>query len=348
MENILVFVSVIAGVIFLSGLLFFVTRRTPEKGDESAADYAAGLNYLVSGDLTMALTKLKDAVKKNTENIDAYIRIGDILRDAGHVDQAIKVHRDLTARTNLDISSQLLILRSLETDFEKKGSYPSALKVIERIYSFKKGDLWAQERELLIYEKMKNWKKAEEVYRRVAKQKNKIDNERLASYCLERGRVLRSQEKAKDARDAFREAIKIDKSYFPAYAELSDAYQSEKREPDALETLKRFVRDNPDAAAHAFERIKELLFRIGEFGEIENVYLQVIEGSPENWDAYLALAQVKDKKGEIDDAIDLCKQVLQKNPDYAKAREFLVRYYHRCGKDDLAVEQALAIINADS
>ena len=155
-----------------------------------------------------------------------------------------------------------------------------------------------------------------------------------------------ASQKPKEAREAFRQAIKTDQSYYPAYHELSENYIQENRPADALEVLKKFAQTNPDEAAKAFSQIKELLFTIGEFGEIENVYNQVIADSPENWDAYLALAEIKEKKGELEGAIELCKQILHKNPDVQKAREYLVRFYHRQGNDRLAVEQALAIFNS--
>lgn len=348
MESLLYFLLVVFGVIVLAAVLFFTTRSPAQKESDAAADYAAGLNYLVSGEMGLAMEKLKDAVRKNTDNIDAYLKIGDILRESGKVDQAIKIHRDLTARTSLSLAQQLLILRSLETDFEAKASYESALKVIEKIYELKKDDLWARERELRIHEAKKDWEQAEIVYRKLAKQKNKSDESKLAYYRVEVGRQFMNVQKAKEAREAFRQAIKIDKKYFPAYLELCENYVDENRPADALNVLKKFVQNNPSDAAKAFGKIRELLFTIGEFGEIENVYGQVISDSPENWDAYLALAEIKDKKGEIEKAVELCQQILQKNPDYKKAREYLVRYYHRQGNDGIAVEQALALINTSN
>ena len=347
MESLLYFFIVILAIALLAALLFFTMRRPASRESDAAGDYAAGLNYLVSGETNLALEKLKSTVRKDTDNIDAYIKIGDILRENGKVDQAIKVHRDLTARTSLSLADQLLILRSLEADFEQKQAYDSALKVLEKIYELKKDDIWAREKELQIHEARHDWEKAEVVYRKLSKQKNKPDSKKLAYYRVEIGRQCMKNGKSKEAREAFRQAMKVDSSFYPAYMELSENYINEDRPNDALEILKKFAQANPDEAATAFDKIKELLFTIGEFGEIENVYSQVIASSPENWEAYLALAEIREKKGEMDGAINLCQQILQKNPDSKKAREHLVRFYHRQGNDRLAVEQALAIFNAE-
>lgn len=336
----------VLGLLILASILFFFSRRPRRSGQDAAADYAAGLNYMVSGDLQMALRKLRDAVRKDTERIDAYLKIGDILRELGNHDQAIKVHRDLTARLNLDPVQHVQILRALVLDYAAKKSYEQALGVIQQIFALKKDDLWAREKELQLYEELGDWNRAAESYKRLSKIKDGVQKSRLALYRVEMGKKLARAGNERDARATFREAMKLDPRCAAAYLEMSESYIREQRPQDALNTLKKFLQAAPEKAALAFESIKELLFTIGEFGEIENVYNQVIARSPENWRAYLALAEIKDKKGELDEAISLCQTILQRNPDYTPARECLVRYYHRSEKTNLAIEQALALINS--
>ncbi len=339
------FMLIVFGVVVLAGIIFFTMRKSDNEDNSAAADYAAGLNYLVSGDRTMALKKLREAARKNTENVDAYIKIGDILRDGGHVEQAIKVHGDLVVRTNLNTAEQMLILRSLEADFEAKDHYDAALKILEKIYKLQKNDLWAREQELRIHETRKDWKKAEEVYRLLAKQKNLNDSSKIAAYRVETGRQFLADGKKKDAREAFKDAIKVDAGHYPAYSELCEIFVGEDKKDDAYQTLVKFVETNPDNAAQAFKRMQELRFEIGDYGQIESVYENVITKSPENWEAYLALADIKDKKGEYDQAIQLSREVIGKKPEFQKAKESLVRYLHNSGNDKAAVEQALALFD---
>ncbi len=345
MQDLFTLIAVVGVVIVLAALVFFVTRKPEPREEQAASDYAAGLNYLVSGDLNLALQKLKDAARKDTNNIDAYIKIGEILRTIGHIDQAIKVHRDLTARNSLTPVQRLEIYRALVQDYEAKGRYEQALQVLRQILELKRDDLWAREKELQLYEAMGDWEKAADTYKKLAKSKNGIQKSRLALYKVEQGKKIAAKGDEKQARTLFREAIKMDAKCAAAYLALSDSYLRENRTEEAIGILEKFMASAPEKAALAFSRVKELLFSIGEFGSIETVYQQVIKRSPENWQAYLALAEIKAKKGDLDEAIQLCQQILQRNPDYTPAREHLIRFYHRNGKDDLAVEQALAIIN---
>ncbi|RMD99973.1 MAG: tetratricopeptide repeat protein, partial [Calditrichaeota bacterium] len=267
---------------------------------------------------------------------------------AGNVDQAIKVHRDLTARSSLEPGQRLQILRALVQDYEARQKYEMALTIVQQILNQKKEDLWAREKQLQLYEEMEDWEKAAEAYKKLAKMKGGVKKSRLALYKVETGKKYAKQGDEKQARVCFREAIKMDRQCSAAYLELCDSYLRENRPEDAVNVLEKFMESSPDKAALAFSRVKEVLFSIGEFGEIENIYSQVIYRSPENWQAYLALAEIKEKKGEIEEAIEWCQRILQKNPDYAPARAHLVRYYHRSGHDQLAVEQALALLNTPS
>ena len=57
--------------------------------------------HAMVGDKKRALEKLRLAAIKDTSNIDAYLKIGDILRENGKVENAIKIHRQLTVRKGL-------------------------------------------------------------------------------------------------------------------------------------------------------------------------------------------------------------------------------------------------------
>ena len=349
MEELKILIFTLLGVMVLAGLSFISWRRKPKKGNDAAADYAAGLNYLLADDAAMALRKLRDAVQKDTSNIDAYIKIGDILRENGKAAQGVKIHRDLTARTTLSDVQLMQFFRSLVADYESLDRPDLALKMISKIWEIKPDDLWGKEKQLQIFERMEQWDDAASAYKALSKIKGNSDKTKLAEYRIRLGKKHAAENHGKDARLAFREAIKIDPAATDGYIGLSESYIQEKRYQDALNALKKLIENASDNASHAFQPIKDLLYQIGEFGEIENIYNQVIVKSPQNWDAYLQLAKLKLKKGHLDQAIEICQNVLQLNPDYKPAREALIRYYHRNGKDLLAVEQALVLIdNNDS
>jgi lipopolysaccharide biosynthesis regulator YciM len=330
-------------VAFLASLLLF-RRQRASTADQVASDYAAALNYLVIGKRQEALEKLREAVRRDTGLIDAYIKIGDIYRDLGKVQRAIQVHRDLTVRSHLTLSQQQEILRSLAQDYEAAEQYDKATAVLDRLLELDREDLWAREMKLRVFEKMEDWERAFTAYQELLKGSGKKRNGRLALYKVEDGRKLIREGKEKEGRIRFREALRIDPTCAAAYIYLSDSYIRDNRRREALDVLEEFVKKVPEQSHLVFNRLEDLLYQIDEFGQLEDFYLSVIENNPDDRQARLALAEFYERKGEIDRAISLCEEVLEKDPRSKAAKKKLVKIYHRAGRDDRAVEYALDLI----
>jgi len=323
-------------------MIYFQHLRSVKKPlEEAANDFAAGLNYLVGGDRALALQKFREVVRRDTNNIDAYVKIGDILRDAGNFDRAVKVHRDLLVRTNLTKQQQLQILRSLAKDYDAAGRHELALNTVQKILDINRDDVWALELEMQLFERLKQWNNAFEACELLSKTRGEKQNTKLAFYLVQEGLQLADEDNHKASRVKFREAMKLDPTLPDAYINIADSYVHEERAENALEILKQFIEKNPAKASLVFSRIKDILFTIGEFGEIENIYNSIIEEYPENKDAQLALAEIYEKKGELNRAIQLCLDVVEKDAKYKPARRMLVTYYHKKGDDRRAIDQAL-------
>ena len=72
-----------------------IINRFFTKKKDSNKLYTEALEALVQGDIGNAVFKLKDLVRIDTNNIRAYLRLGDIFRENLKVDQALKIHQSL-------------------------------------------------------------------------------------------------------------------------------------------------------------------------------------------------------------------------------------------------------------
>lgn len=348
MDNTTLVIVLVAILVAVPVFFLLVVRRGRRSGgDLAASDYAAGLNYLVVGKKQEALQKFRDAVRRDTGLVDAYLKIGDIYRELGQVQKAIQVHRDLTIRPNLSPTQRLEIFRSLARDYEAAQRYDKAIAVLDNLLDEDRNDLWAREMKLRLFERTEDWEKAFAAYQDLLKSTGRKKNGRLALYKVEDGVKLIRQGKEKEGRARFREALRIDSTCAAAYIYLSDSYIRENRKREALEVLERFVKKVPDKSHLAYQRLEELLYQIEEFGQLEEFYLSVIEDNPDDLQARLALAEFYERKGEMGRAIALCEEVLEKDPNSKTAKKFLVRIYHRSGRDDRAVEYALDLIESE-
>ncbi|MFQ5648873.1 MAG: tetratricopeptide repeat protein [bacterium] len=343
---ILLFIILSALAALIALLLF---KKKPESPvDEAALDYAEGLNLLLCGKKDEALKKLRQTVAKDSQNIDAYLKIGDILRELGQVERAINVHKYLTVRSGLSLKQQQNILHSLAEDYRAAQQFDKALNVINKVLEQDRHVLWALEMKLALYEAKEDWPRAFQTYKDLRQKNGELKNDRLALYKVQEGLKLLKSQHEKEAQSRFKDAIKIAPNCPPGYIYLADSYIKEERKSDALSVLKQFVEKVPSQSFLAFERIKELLYEGGVYGEIENLYLDIIKTQPDNLMARLALAENYEKKGETDKAIATCLSVLEKEAENKTAKSHLVRLYHKSGDSTEALRIALELIDEAS
>ncbi|NOZ61099.1 MAG: tetratricopeptide repeat protein [Calditrichaeota bacterium] len=330
------------GLIIILLIAFILIRRRGRKIDASL-EYTTALNYLIAGDKDAALDKLRLAVRNDTHNIDAYLKIGDILRERGFYDRAVKIHRGLLIRPSLNVGQRIDILKSLIADYKEAKRFDRALVFADQLAESARNERWAQDLRLKIQEAAGDWDHAFETRKALYKSKDAENKKILALYKVEAGRELASQGKEHEARLKFREAIKLDGGCPPAYLYLSDSYARENRFNDALTELKRFIEQAPDKAYLAFQRFRDVLFHIGNFGEVESIFRKLLEKDPNNEPVRFALADIYERKGELQRAIALCQNCLEKNANSMQAKRYLAKFLPRIGKTDEALKYALEL-----
>lgn len=322
--------------------LFFGRGKKTKRKEDSIPFYISALNRLIEGNIPEALKDLRETVKRDTENIDAYIKLGDIFREKGWIEKAIKVHRDLTVRTNLKPDQRLGIMKSLALDYEAAKDYDKSLAMVDEILKLDKNNPWAKQMQLKLYEVKGEWTKAFELLQKISK---KRDKKRLALYKVEEGLKLIKEGKEKEGRIRFRQALKWDSSCPPAYLYLGDSYMREGREERALKVWRGFIERVPYLSYLAFERLREVLFDIGSFNEMEDIYQSILQRDPGNTDAMFALVNIYDSKGEMEKAIDYCHQILEKDPNSIKAKQYLIKLHYKKGAKEEALREAMKLID---
>lgn len=80
--------------------------------------YIRGMQELIKSNSDTALVYLKESVKKDSDNVDAYIKVGDILREKGFASKATMIHYEVLLRDNLDFYLKKAALKSLIKDYK--------------------------------------------------------------------------------------------------------------------------------------------------------------------------------------------------------------------------------------
>jgi len=331
--------------ISVSAFLFTMIARRRKKKTPGQNPYIEALHMLLEGRKAEAMEKLKRIVRADTENIMAYIVLGDLFRDRGYPMKAAKIHRSLLVRSGLNETETTTILTRLVMDYKVNRSLELAIDTAEKLAQRNKKGIKCQKLLLGLYEEKGDWDKAFFYRQSLGKWQKQQRQDILALYKVQAGLAMAAKGQEREGRIRYREAIRIDRGCLPAYLHWGDSYRRENRQEDALQVYRDYVHKNPEWAHLAFDRMKELLYELGRYGEIEEIYREIIHKQPARPQVYLYMAELLVSQGKTDEAVKMVRTVLEKNPDSVEARHLLVRLLHERGETDEALRAALSLLN---
>ncbi|MFQ6674262.1 MAG: tetratricopeptide repeat protein [Fidelibacterota bacterium] len=316
----------------------WLSRLFPRK-KEGEALYTDALECLLRGDTEGAFLKLRDLVKTDTSHINAYVKMGDILREKGKPDQAVKIHQSLKFRQNLTAAQKIEIHTSLARDYYALGRLARAEDNTNEVLRVDKKNAWAAEFLVQVSERGQRWEEASEYFKRVEKIGGKDDLRRHAYYRTMEGKAKEETGRAEDARGDYLKATKMDDTYPDPYLYLGNLYQREKNLEKAAENWMRFAELSPGSGKQVFGRLEKALFELGRFGQMEEFYRKLTSKDPDNMDALWGLINVLQAKGELDQAMALIDDILSRNEKSIPARLARLKLsLSRTNQDQLSAE----------
>ena len=339
--NLTILIPIVA--LILAVIVLFILRSGGK--NRKIPPYTQALTFLLTGEKEKALEKLREVIKQDTDNVPAYILYGDILRDMGRYKQAAKIHKELTVRQKQKPGERNDIYRSLIQDYELGENYTAALACVEEFLSKNKNDVWALGKKLSILESMNDWKNAGDTARKIQNLKAKPDARQLALYkVMEARKLLGNAGKEHDARILLRAALKIDKTCAWAYLELGDSYIRDERPEDAIKEWKELFKYNPENAYLCFNKLENTVFELGRFEDLEMIYDKLLKSDTQNTKAVVALANFVERKGELQQAIQICRDGLAAVPESLWIRRNLFRMLANEGQTKEALQLGLEVI----
>jgi lipopolysaccharide biosynthesis regulator YciM len=143
----------------------------------------------------------------------------------------------------------------------------------------------------------------------------KEDNRRiLAIYKVQEGLEKLASGDQHNARLIFRKAIKIDPKCEAPYYYYAKSYLKDKRDTDAVNWLEKFAEVAPSKAWLIFDDLQKVLFNYGNFGKIEDFYLNILKKAPGDVRTITALANFYERKGDLIQASNLVSDLIVTNP----------------------------------
>lgn len=289
--------------------------------------YIDALRDLLDGRQESAFTRLRQVVAEDANNLDAYLRLGRILRENNQPQRALQVHKDLTLRSGLSKTERGAILREIAADCLALNDLATCESALREQIDLDKNDHWAQSKLLALQENAQQWEAAYDTAVVILKLEGGKSRKPLARYKHQLGEQLFRQREYHKARVAYKEAIGLDPGLVAAYLAIGDSYCEEERFEDAVTFWNKLITAVPDQAHRAISRLKKTLYELGRYGEIQSICELILEQSPKNVEAGRALAEFYEKKGDIDRALEVREKILEDHAEDNIAALDLIRLY---------------------
>jgi len=131
-----------------------------DKQHTMSREYVTGLNFLLSDQPDKAVDLFIDLLQVDSETIDTHLALGNLFRQRGEVQRAIKIHQNLIARPSLTHEQRNLALLQLSRDYLAAGLFDRAEELFLKIIDEPEHRQIALAELIVIYEQTKEWEKA--------------------------------------------------------------------------------------------------------------------------------------------------------------------------------------------
>ena len=318
--------------------LYPVVRDFLRKRRSAVPAYVEGLQAALDGRAADAIARLKEAVGTDSENVDAYIRLGDLFMQQGEVERAIKVHENLSLRRNLDKRDEKKVLHALVRDYVRTDRKVKAMSLLEELVHTDKADVASTEKLIELYIETGAWDKCEGQLKELARHGS--HRQRAAKLYTEYGRAY-PKDNPGAALAAFETALKLDPSSIPARLYLGDHQLSQGDTNAAIRTWNEILDLAPDKSALVRDRLERAYFDAGQFEDITTLYEKLLRKVPDDSGLVVALAEIYQKKEDLSSAIRLLERFTAKSrsdvlPRVALATMYLDREEHDRARSVLA------------
>lgn len=309
-------IIVIAIIVIAIAMIYLVKSKKSVSID---ALYSDALSAILKGDNKEAVKLLKQVVSHDSDNIGAYLQLGNLLRSV-NPQQSAKIHQSLTVRPKMSKSVSKEIHQALALDYAELSDYKRAKIEADMVLKYDKNNLWVHQFLLQIAEKQCDWEQASRLATKAQKLTGNRDIRQLAEIQLQAGNDQLDNGEDKKALQHFQNAVKLDPIFSKPYLHIGNIYEDENNLKKSIINWEKYLINKENGDTQIYKKIESALFDLGRFSEVEQFYSRILTEKPNDKNAIVKLSNLLKDKGDIEGAIKLVDNAINQNNDLISAR----------------------------
>jgi lipopolysaccharide biosynthesis regulator YciM len=288
------------------------TPRIPPHRPGARPHYLLGLNFLVSHQPGQAIRELSQAVRHETDALEAYLALGNLLRESGQTERAIDVHRSLLHRPNQSRWEHTQVLFSLAMDFKRAGLIDRAARTFQEVVDAEPENRAALTALQQIAEESGRWEDAQRFHQRIQMVSRGTEPDLGPALQAEWGRAVGTANPAAAAH--FQAALDLRPDYAPARIGLATGLLEQGEAEAARDHLEQAIHAGPPWALAAMAVLRRTCGVLGDDAALERSCNTILERDPRAWRAWLELARLRTGRGEFAGARKALRSALSERP----------------------------------
>jgi lipopolysaccharide biosynthesis regulator YciM len=311
-----ILVALVAGIAigrFWSGGLWW-NRSERRRSGPASIHYILGLDFLASRQIDRAVSELTLAARENTEAIEIYLILGNLLREKGQIERAIQIHQSILHRPDISPSERAHALLCLGMDFKKAGLRNRAMETLQKVVELEPKNAYALKTLVKIYEEEHDWEQALRMEEKLSGATGESDSTLRAFLFDQIGQAAWQAEAGARAARCFDDAIRAEPRLPPPYIHYGDMLEEQGQLEQAEARWLSLATEHPRFAYLVFDRLERVREKLNRSGNMEELYQLVIDRDDKDSHAHLALARLRAAAGAHDEAFKLELQAVRANP----------------------------------
>lgn len=278
-----------------------------------SSDYFKGLNYLLNEQPDKAIECFVRMLEVDSDTVEIHLAVGNLFRQRGEVDRAIRIHQNLITRTTLSKSQRAHALLELALDYMRAGLFDRAETLCRELIDMEAHTARALALLSDIYQQEKEWEQAIVVTQRLHDETGQPMEQAIAQFYCELAEQAREEGDGEQAKKRIKQALASDRDCVRASMIRGAMAAAAGDYDEAIRAYRQVEQQDP---AYLPEVIPDLVRCYQQRGKPQDLleYLLKLYSTRGGATVLLALAEAIARQRGQDEALRYLRQHLRDHP----------------------------------